>query len=267
MTNLVSLELFDTQSVKPLFNTFPIMTRLKSLKINSRMKNGYTQPDTPLAIDKSYLAHLNNLSELNTWDDDIELGYFPDHRFGSNYEIIDNMKELKVAKLQKRNYLDCAKIQAKHPEVRFQWCQKVTFYQDTNHSRNEYHLRNLVVDHYYEGEFSGGATYGGKGVATFPNGDRYEGEFRNNLYHGYGIYFFSSGIKCEASWKNGTRLKKGAFFDVNGERLGEKEAVLHGKSILTPKSISLQPIAVVGQAYPATRNPRRGAISAIVKRD
>lgn len=225
VVNLDSFEFYDTQAIKPLFNTFPFMTSLKSLKIN-------TKKNDPPAIEKSDLTNLANLSELNTWDDNYELGYFPADRFGVNYEIFDNLKELKVAKLQKRNYLDCAKIQSNHPDVRFQWCQKLP-----NDSKR------FEVDHYYEGEFSGESTYGGEGVVIFPNGDRYEGGLKNNVYHGHGIYYFSDGTKYDVSFKNGKKVGKGMFFDTNGNRLEEKEAVLLRKySFLAPKISAPQPV-------------------------
>lgn len=199
------------------------MTNLKSLKINSKMEE-HVSNNYP-AINKIYLNPFVRISELNTWDDDYEEGNFPENRFGRNYEIIDNMKELKLAKLQKRKYLDCAKIQAKYPEVRFQWCQKRPFQPTPTYSIFGYAyderkcFNHLDVDHFYEGEFSSGSTYGGKGVVIFPNGDRYEGELFNNAYHNYGVYTFANGIRCECMWKNGGMDGKGVFFDANGIRL------------------------------------------------
>ena len=44
----------------------------------------------------------------------------------------------------------------------------------------------------YRGGFQGGRKHG-KGVKTWPNGDRYEGEFVADLKAGYGVYVWGSG--------------------------------------------------------------------------
>ena len=35
--------------------------------------------------------------------------------------------------------------------------------------------------------------YHGRGEVSFPNGDTYEGNYKNNLQHGFGVYTFSDG--------------------------------------------------------------------------
>ena len=35
------------------------------------------------------------------------------------------------------------------------------------------------------------------------SGERYEGEFKDNLFHGHGTYYYISGDKYTGDWKNG----------------------------------------------------------------
>lgn len=228
LSNLTSLELFDNVSSESLisYDKLSQMTLLRSLKINHRVQREVWNRDREIimlpSIDRSHLTSLVHLTELNTWDDDIEDDFERffarlERRYGVNYEVLDYMKELKVAKLQILVDLDCAMIQKRYPEVRFEWCKKkgapktptFSFYGAKPESN---------VDHYYEGEFSGGSTYGGKGVLTFPNGDRYEGELESNLFHGFGVYLYSEGTKEEATWKNGKKEGKAKVFYSNGDR-------------------------------------------------
>ena len=58
----------------------------------------------------------------------------------------------------------------------------------------------------YEGEFIDN-TYHGQGAYTFANGDKYEGEFKNGKYYGFGIVTFSSGNKFIGVYKASTCLK------------------------------------------------------------
>ena len=43
----------------------------------------------------------------------------------------------------------------------------------------------------------------GKGVLTFANGDRYEGEFRDGLYNGKGVLTFANGDERNGDFKGG----------------------------------------------------------------
>ncbi len=43
----------------------------------------------------------------------------------------------------------------------------------------------------------------GKGELTFPNGEKYVGEMKNNLPHGGGVKSFSNGDKFTGEFKNG----------------------------------------------------------------
>ena len=38
---------------------------------------------------------------------------------------------------------------------------------------------------------------------TFPDGEKYVGEFKDETYHGKGTYTYPDGSKDEGIWKNG----------------------------------------------------------------
>lgn len=56
---------------------------------------------------------------------------------------------------------------------------------------------------YYEGEFLNGKMEG-KGTKYWPNGNRYEGLFKNDLQHGPGIAFNKkTGKETPEDWREG----------------------------------------------------------------
>ncbi len=52
----------------------------------------------------------------------------------------------------------------------------------------------------------------------FSNGNRYEGEWKNNLIEGYGILYFSNGNRYEGEWKNCKSEGYGIIYFFNGDR-------------------------------------------------
>ena len=56
--------------------------------------------------------------------------------------------------------------------------------------------------HRYEGGFRDGM-YHGQGDMTWPDGTRYEGGFRAGDYHGQGVRTYKSGKRYEGSWDDG----------------------------------------------------------------
>eukprot|EP00802_Teleaulax_amphioxeia_P017018 Tamp_17159.p1 GENE.Tamp_17159~~Tamp_17159.p1 ORF type:complete len:197 (-),score=7.69 Tamp_17159:590-1180(-) len=48
---------------------------------------------------------------------------------------------------------------------------------------------------YYTGEFSAGGEREGQGILEFENGQRYEGEWQKDKFHGHGTYILNDGAK------------------------------------------------------------------------
>ena len=58
---------------------------------------------------------------------------------------------------------------------------------------------------YHEGEVNQDGRNHGKGVLSYPNGDRYVGEWRNNYRHGHGTMTYADGRVESGQW-NGNFL-------------------------------------------------------------
>ena len=42
----------------------------------------------------------------------------------------------------------------------------------------------------------------GQGTYIYPNGEKYEGDWKNGKYHGHGTYSWSNGNKYVGEWKD-----------------------------------------------------------------
>ena len=63
-------------------------------------------------------------------------------------------------------------------------------------------------------------------IILMVNGDRYEGDFRNELREGKGIMYYYDGEKYEGDWRNGIKHGKGIYYfkeKVIGEIINKKE--------------------------------------------
>lgn len=59
-------------------------------------------------------------------------------------------------------------------------------------------------------------------VVAFPNGDRYEGEFKDGLFHGWGIYTYRTGDRYEGEFAGDLKHGKGTLTYANGDKyMGE----------------------------------------------
>jgi len=78
---------------------------------------------------------------------------------------------------------------------------------------------------------SGGSTLNGTHTKSFPNNEKYEGEFKDDVFHGNGIYYFADGGTYEGDWQNGKQHGWGAYTYPNnqGRCVGEfRNGVAHG---------------------------------------
>lgn len=69
----------------------------------------------------------------------------------------------------------------------------------------------------YEGEFRNGHKHG-VGVFSGPNNDRYEGAFVSGEIQGYGIYTYANGNRYEGEYRHYNRHGYGVLIYANGQR-------------------------------------------------
>ena len=69
------------------------------------------------------------------------------------------------------------------------------------------------------GECIKGDCVNGKGTLTFPNGYKYEGEFKDGKLHGKGTLTFPNGEKYVGEWKDDKRHGKGVYTFPDGRKL------------------------------------------------
>ena len=52
----------------------------------------------------------------------------------------------------------------------------------------------------------------GRGIYYYNDGERYEGDWKNDLKDGKGIYYYNDGERYEGDWKNDLKQGKGIFY-------------------------------------------------------
>ena len=87
----------------------------------------------------------------------------------------------------------------------------------------QWHSCRGVIDddeYSYAGDFMMGK-FDGRGILEFTadkyQGDHYQGEFKNGLKHGFGMYFFSNGDKYVGEYQYGKREGKGTYSFTDGK--------------------------------------------------
>ena len=87
-----------------------------------------------------------------------------------------------------------------------------------SHIENKCKIRILKYSNgdKYEGEFKNGIREG-YGIYYYSNGDKFEGEFKNEIREGFGVFYFSDGILYEGEFKNGIIEGYGIYYYSNGD--------------------------------------------------
>jgi Zn-dependent protease with chaperone function len=67
----------------------------------------------------------------------------------------------------------------------------------------------------YVGEFKDYKRHG-QGTNTFAKGNKYVGEYKDNLFHGQGTYAYANGDQYIGEWRNGLRLGQGTYTWADG---------------------------------------------------
>ena len=55
----------------------------------------------------------------------------------------------------------------------------------------------------------------GKGLFSWPDGRKYDGEYLNDKKHGFGIFTFKDGRVYEGEWENGKQHGRGRYKKKN----------------------------------------------------
>lgn len=113
----------------------------------------------------------------------------------------------------------------------------VEFYSNGDFYEGEFHkgrcngsgVYNYFVNGRYEGDWVDGR-YDGYGVESWARGSRYRGQYRQGLRHGYGVYRFYTGDSYSGEWWNGQSHGVGVQTCADGScYVGEfKCGVKHG---------------------------------------
>lgn len=74
----------------------------------------------------------------------------------------------------------------------------------------------------------------GKGTYVFSNGNKYEGEWFEDLKNGYGVLYYLNGERYEGFWENDKAHGKGTLTYIHGDKyVGDfRSALKHGKGDL-----------------------------------
>lgn len=81
----------------------------------------------------------------------------------------------------------------------------------------------------YEGEWQNNSMHG-RGIYTWKNGRKYEGEYMHDKKHGFGIYSWTDGRKYEGYWQNSKQNGMGKYMLPDGScKVGVWEAGVREK--------------------------------------
>ena len=187
-------------------NNNNLKNELNELSFNCQFKK---EGCNEILFYSDYLDHINNCKYNNI-------------KCECNVKKYDN----KSKKFKECGYLGNKKEVEKHfklcglTEYKCLICkEKILKINLEEHVKNQCLFRIIHYDtgNRYEGEFKNDLREG-YGIFYTSDGDRYEGEFKNELIEGYGIWYFSNGDRYEGEFKNNLIEGYGIKYFCNGER-------------------------------------------------
>lgn len=124
-----------------------------------------------------------------------------------------NMKRLGFSKTQTKPvqwFIGGSTTTTKKKKTEKSVREGVEFYSNGDFYEGEFHkgrsngsgVYNYFVNGRYEGEWVDGK-YDGYGIESWARGSRYRGQYRQGLRHGYGVYRFYTGDSYSGEWSNG----------------------------------------------------------------
>jgi hypothetical protein len=162
----------------------------------------------PREINDEVILNYGKIKEVKKHDH----GYHADH-LKLGYKEEPNDHHIKSNKPEHDINLSLSKEKQSYEEVKEE--EKDEFVDglkilDGSEEFTGYGVRNYPNGDKYEGEWKEGRMEG-YGKYNYVNKDRYEGEYTNNLMNGTGTFYYYNGSKYEGQWKNGMKCGKGKF--------------------------------------------------------
>ena len=80
----------------------------------------------------------------------------------------------------------------------------------------------------------------GRGVYTWKDGRKYEGEYLHDKKHGHGVYSWADGRKYDGEWAHGRQHVEGSMCNQTAlfeQESGKKADVYNGSMIMTLKAL------------------------------
>ena len=103
-----------------------------------------------------------------------------------------------------------SKIMLEKEEIITRFLQSVIL-DETGKYRTNIRSKTYKDGSKYEGELNLQDSKHGRGIFYYQNGDRYIGEWQNDLFNGKGVYIFSMGERYEGNLINGQKEGKGYY--------------------------------------------------------
>jgi len=103
----------------------------------------------------------------------------------------------------------------------------------------------------YEGDWKNGKMHG-SGAYFSPSGNRYEGQFNDGMFNGFGTYTWNKGSRYSGKWKNDERDGEGTYCDEYGDC--ERRVYENGKFV---RKIYDKPITSSSRSGAFNMDPRQ----------